>query len=300
MNSPLEPIESSLGIMPALRSHILALIATRFLRTKEGITSFFGETFYGYQYSSMSDIERMIESSLNEFQAWGFVEKAGSIYSATRVGERVSELYIDPLSAKWIIDKMAEKRDSIANLFMITNTKEMQPYVKVTEEAEENFFAYEHMIEGASASDMAEDNGFGYYDPLKPFSTAMMLNDWINEKGESETVKKYNTTPGALFSKITNADWLLYSAAELGRIMHVPTRDIIEMRVRMRYGIKEELLDLIRLEQVGRVRARMLFNAGIKSVADIRNKESHEKIRKLFTKELAEKIISQATGGIME
>lgn len=300
MNSALEPIESSLGIMPLLRSHILALIATKFLRSKEGITTFFGETFYGYQYSSMSDIESIIESSLNEFLAWGFVEKIGSTYSATRMGERVSELYIDPLSAKWIIDKMAEKRDTLANLFMITNTKEMQPYVRVTESAEDNFFAYVHMIDSSPGPGSIEDQGLGYYDPLKPFSTAMMLNEWIEEKGEGEIVKKYGTTPGALFSKITNADWLLYAAAELGRIMHVPTRDIVELRVRMRYGIKEELLDLIRLEQVGRVRARLLFNAGIRSVADIRKKESQELIRKMFTKDLAEKIISQAVGGIME
>jgi helicase len=300
MNSALEPIESSLGIMPLLRSHILALIATKFLRSKEGITTFFGETFYGYQYSSMSDIESIIESSLNEFLAWGFVEKIGSTYSATRMGERVSELYIDPLSAKWIIDKMAEKRDTLANLFMITNTKEMQPYVRVTESAEDNFFAYVHMIDSSPSPGSIEDQGLGYYDPLKPFSTAMMLNEWIEEKSEGEIVKKYGTTPGALFSKITNADWLLYAAAELGRIMHVPTRDIVELRVRMRYGIKEELLDLIRLEQVGRVRARLLFNAGIRSVADIRKKESQELIKKMFTKDLAEKIISQAVGGIME
>ena len=38
----------------------------------------------------------------------------------------------------------------------------------------------------------------------------------------------------------------------------------------MKYGVKEELFPLLKFEQVGRVRARKLFNAGIKDVADVK------------------------------
>ena len=49
----------------------------------------------------------------------------------------------------------------------------------------------------------------------------------------------------------------------------MPRQDLIQARVRLRYGIKEELLDLVRLEQIGRVRARQLFSNGIEKVSDI-------------------------------
>jgi helicase len=40
--------------------------------------------------------------------------------------------------------------------------------------------------------------------------------------------------------------------------------------LRVRYGIREELLPLIRLKGIGRVRARMLYNANIRSLEDLR------------------------------
>ena len=132
---------------------------------------------------------------------------------------------------------------------------------------------------------------YGYYDPVKAFSTALMLKDWIDEVKEPELVKKYSTTPGGLYSKMTNADWLVYSATELAHIMKVPARKLVETRVRMRYGIKEELLDLVRLEQIGRVRARMLFTNGIKTVQDIR--DNKDKVTKLLGKDIAARVFEQ-------
>ena len=43
------------------------------------------------------------------------------------------------------------------------------------------------------------------------------------------------------------------------------------MRFRLRYGAKEELLALLRLEGIGRVRARILFNNRIRDLADIKS-----------------------------
>jgi helicase len=290
IDAGLEPVNSTLGMLPILRTHILAFIATEFLRSKEAIADFFGESFYGYQYGNIREIEDIISEIINEFVDWGFVEKSGSLYRATRIGKRVSELYIDPLSAKWIVDTLPKRRDVIANLFMITNSIEMRPYVRIVEEAEEGFFRYREFIDTWIEGEM---NEFGLYDPLKALSTAYMLNDWINEKSEQEIVEKYSTTPGALHTKLTNADWLVYSAAELAKIMHIPNIDLLELRLRLKYGIKEELMDLVRLEQVGRVRARLMYNNGIKSVADLKKEGAAKTVEKLFGKEIAEKIMAQ-------
>ncbi|MGC8662776.1 MAG: DEAD/DEAH box helicase [Candidatus Micrarchaeia archaeon] len=290
INAKLEPINSTLGMLPILRTHILAFIATQFLSSKEAILNFFSESFYGYQYNSINEIRDITDNILNEFLNWGFVEKKGSIYCATRLGKRVSELYIDPLSAKWIVSMLQKKRDNMANLFMITNSIEIRPYVKETDKAVEMFNRYKSFIDEWLEEEM---NSVGFYDPLKAMSTACMLNDWANEKSEQEIVEKYSTTPGVLRTKLVNADWLIYAASELAKIMHIHNMDLIELRLRLKYGIKEELLDLVRLEQVGRVRARLMYNNGIKSISDLKKENAKKTVEKLLGKEITEKIFSQ-------
>lgn len=293
MSGALDPINSKLGVLPILRSHLLGFISTNFINNKESMSNFFSETFYGYQYDNIREINNNIDKILIELTGWGFIEKIGSQYSATKIGKRVSELYIDPLTARFIIECLLKERDEIGNLFMIANTMEMRPYVKVTKEAEERFASYQNLVSDESVERSMGDYEFGYFDPLKPFSTALMLNEWISEVPEPIIVKKYATTPGALFSKVTNADWLLYSAMELASIMKIRHTRVLEVRVRMRYGIKKELLDLIRLKGVGRVRARAMFDIGIKTISDLREDKSQEKVRELFGKELAKNILEQ-------
>ncbi|MEM4098772.1 MAG: DEAD/DEAH box helicase, partial [Candidatus Micrarchaeaceae archaeon] len=290
IDADLDPINSKLGVLSVLRTHVLAFIATKFARSEESILNFLSETFYGYQYSNMSEIGRIVGEIISELAEWSFIERKGGIYEATRIGSRVSELYIDPLSAKWMIDTMPKVRDDISGLFMISNTIEMRPYVRVTAEAEEAFPEYESMVEH---NNVYAYRDYSYYDPLKPFSTALMLDSWINEKSEQEITSAFATTPGALFAKISNADWLLYSAMELAKLLHMSYSNILELRVRTRYGIKKELMDLVRLEQVGRVRARILYSNGIRSIADLRMSGAEAKVKSLLGAELAKKIMDQ-------
>lgn len=287
MLSDLEPIYSQLGVMPVLRTHVLSFVATGFLTMEDSITAFLYESFYGNQKQERRELKRITRDILDELEEWKFIESEGSSYRATRIGKRVSELYIDPVSAKWIIDSLPRLVDEISCLFMITNTIEMKPYSKVTEEAEEKFVKYGRMLEGQAAY----DNYF--FDPIKPFSTALMLNEWIGEVGEQALLTKYRETPGSIFTKTNNADWLLYSSTELARIVKVNPAKLLEVRVRMRYGIKKELLDLVRLEQVGRVRARLMYDAGIKKVEDLRTEGAKQKVERLFGKDISAKILSQ-------
>jgi len=67
--------------------------------------------------------------------------------------------------------------------------------------------------------------------------------------------------------------------------------------VRMKYGVREELIPLVRLEQIGRVRARRLYKHGLKSIADLRRiplnsleKIVGPKITAIIKKQLGEKV----------
>ncbi|MCL4374096.1 MAG: DEAD/DEAH box helicase [Candidatus Marsarchaeota archaeon] len=281
-----EPIESALGIAPVLRSHVLSFIAEGFLTSRKSILDFMFKTFYSYQFGNKLHIENMIDDVLEDLQAWSFILKNGVSYTATRLGKRISELYIDPLSAKLIIEALEGELDSIGTLFMVANTLEMRPYARVTQEAEEEYAIYMHRHKR-----LFRAYDYESMDPVGAFSTALMLNEWASETKEQDIVKKYSVTPGALYSKITNADWLIYAAIEIAKILRKRVNAMIDMRVRLRYGIKEELMDLVRLAQVGRVRARLLFDNGITSVSDVRN--STEKVKLILGKETAEMIFRE-------
>ena len=45
--------------------------------------------------------------------------------------------------------------------------------------------------------------------------------------------------------------------------------ELANLRRRISYGIREELLDLVRVKGIGRVRARILYKHGIKDLDDL-------------------------------
>jgi len=285
-----EPIDSSLGVASVLRMHILSFIAEDFLNTLDQIESFIKKSFYGFVYGNDSHIKRVVKQVLSELVEWDFVNESYSKFTATKVGKRISELYIDPLSAKWMLEFIGSAKDETSMLYLISNTVEMRPYLRPTEEAEAEYVLYKDKF-GSDLLYKYEELSYGYYNPVEPFTTALMLNDWIKEIDEETMIKKYHITPGALFAKLTNADWIIYAAIELAKLSRVNVRQLVDIRVRLKYGIKAELLDLVRLEQIGRVRARRLFANGITTVKDIR--ENRQKVESLLGKEITAKIYSQ-------
>ena len=103
--------------------------------------------------------------------------------------------------------------------------------------------------------------------------TALFFLDWINEKDDEHLLESYNIKPGETRIKLNTADWLLYCCEELCRLLRLQKliKDIVKLRVRVKYGVKEELLPLLKLEQIGRVRARKLFKNKIKNIGDVRD-----------------------------
>ncbi|MCL5433646.1 MAG: DEAD/DEAH box helicase [Candidatus Marsarchaeota archaeon] len=288
-----ESIDSNLGVLPVLRTHILAFISEEFLNDVNSIINFLNNSFYGMRYGNNSRIKSIVSEVCKELINFNFVDIDNyEKLKATSIGKRVSELYIDPVSAKWIIDSLniIDKNTTIDEiLYLITNTLEMRPYVREVPEVESAYNLYQKF--NSRIYEKYERIDYGYYDPLRVISTALMLKDWVEEEREDEIIAKYHTTPGELHTKIMNADWIIYSTIELAKLIKKNIHELINARIRLRYGVKEELLDLIRLEQIGRVRARLLYDNKIKKVSDIKNNK--QLVYKLLGKEVSEKIFVQ-------
>ena len=66
--------------------------------------------------------------------------------------------------------------------------------------------------------------------------------------------------------------WLLYASSELAVLLgHKDLAPkILKLKDRVWKGVKPELLPLVRLEGIGRMRARVLYDAGFRSVDDLK------------------------------
>ena len=102
--------------------------------------------------------------------------------------------------------------------------------------------------------------------------TALFLKDWVEEIQEDELLETYGVGPGEVHTKLERADWLLYAAEELVRILslHQLRAPLARLRLRLKHGAKEELLPLLQLKNIGRVRARKLHNAGIRNLQAVK------------------------------
>ncbi len=108
---------------------------------------------------------------------------------------------------------------------------------------------------------------------LSEIKTASVLMQWILETPEEKITDHFGIGPGDLRTIVELADWLLYAAQEVAKAigMKDEARAISPLRVRVNYGVKEELLGLVSLKGVGRIRARSLYEAGVKDVRGVKD-----------------------------
>ncbi|MCZ2845537.1 MAG: DEAD/DEAH box helicase [Candidatus Bathyarchaeota archaeon] len=281
VNANSEKIESKLAIEKVLRPHVLSLVASKFIDSIEELFNFFSKTFYAHQYDS-NIIRPKIEKILRFLCEEDMIEIFENFIDATKFGQRVSELYIDPLSAVIIRNALfdrARKLTDLSFLHLISHTPDVTPklYTRIKEEKELNIFAESHidefMIELPDQIIEFENYHFSYSEFLSELKSTCVLIDWINERSEDEILKKHNVEPGDLLRLVQTSEWLLYAMHELAKLYRQQNllKKLSELRIRVKNGIKSELLSLIQLEGVGRMRARSLFNSGYKNINELKN-----------------------------
>ncbi len=295
VHSAAEKIYSKLGRENALRTHILSIIVTGFARNMDELIEFMRNTFYSIQqepWTLRSVIEKIISFLADKKM---IVHKDGLF--ATRLGELVSRLYIDPLSASYMIEGM-EKIDrtglqytELTLLHLTATTPDMR-------------MLYLRTNDYTWLSDFVMDrhNEFIHIPPqfkvdyewfLSQVKTADVILDWIHEMKEEDIVKKFGIGEGDIRSLSETMLWLIHSMSELGAFLKLsPAHKAMGLEKRIEYGASPELLDLIQIRGIGRVRARKLHNAGIKDLVSLRAAKP-EVIARIIGSKMAIKIMKQ-------
>ncbi|MEM4699505.1 MAG: DEAD/DEAH box helicase [Candidatus Nezhaarchaeales archaeon] len=273
IKAPPERIWSKLASEPALRSHVLSYIALLPSADEEDLVSFISNTFYAHQYGLATALPA-VRRVLDFLEREGFITSTSGGYVATMLGLRVSQLYVDPLSAVVLRDGLS-RRDSaspLSYLLLLCSTPDMPKiYLRRGDRRRLEPALDSIQREALVPPPDPDEDPYGFEEYLASLKTALILHDWIEEVAEDSIIERHGIGPGDIYSLSQTAKWIAYAARELCRTLglttHVQPLFILEERLRM--GCREELLELTRLEGVGRVRARALFNAGFKRLEDL-------------------------------
>ncbi len=275
-----EPIKSQLSADGPLRMHLLGLIASSQGMTEDDVINFFEKTLFGSQYKEIT-VRSRVKKALVYLEEEELVIRRNKRFRATDFGKRVAMLYIDPESA--IIMRrginLSERGTghTVGILHLIVQTPDMTPKFNTRGKDEVELDEVVQSKNTEFLVPIPDTSSFEYYrqydELLGDFRTVLALISWISENPEQTILEKYSVEPGDLHRMVDNADWLVYSFGELARLYsrNDLALEVSELRERVKYGIRSELIPLTRLEGIGRVRARSLFGAGFSSIDKLSN-----------------------------
>jgi helicase len=298
-----ERIWSRLAVEKIMRGHVLATVASDFAHTENGIYEFFGKTFYAYQYDVKS-IKSIIGKILKYLYEEEMIGVNGDEIYATMFGKRVSELYIDPVSGVVIHEALKSKpmkATDFSLLHLISHMPDMGPVMRpYAREIDPLALELEkHRDELFTEVPNQWEDRFAFEEFLGEIKTAIVMKSWTEEVSEENLIQQFNVQPGDLYRTIENAKWLLHATDELAGLfgckdLRPLTSELVE---RVSKGIRKELLPLVRLEGIGRVRGRIMFNAGYQTIEDVK-RASVEEISNLplMGPKLAKKVKEQVGG----
>ncbi len=295
LSSPPEDIESRLAAEPALRMHVLALVASGAVATETELETFFRGTLYGHTlpWADLVDhidrVRRFLER--NEFLA------TGPILRATPFGQLTSELYLDPLSAlvlRAMLDRAPLGVSPFALLAGIAAAPDLPPLFLRRDEESPLLERFTQEAEELLVKPEEPPLTLPLEAYLATLKTASVLEAWIAEIPIAEITATFGIGAGDLHAKADDAEWLLFGLGRLAvRFQRRLARPVDDLALRVRYGVREELLDLVRLRGVGRVRARALFRAGYADRESLRAAPVDRIEQVLRSRRLAESVLAQ-------
>ncbi len=271
-----EPVTSKLGTEAALRIHVLSSIAAGYVHDINGMFEFMNQTFLAHQRQGTNMID-LISEIFDFLHKNGFIDKSGFRFFTTPFGNYTSRLYIDPMTSLTLregLDKIHKGKSfstyGLLHMLACCPDSEMLSVGKADYEELESLSAKLEDELILTPNDLPQlQDAYTFYGTLK---TMWLLSRWIDEDKEEAMCDDFNVGPGDIYRHVESAGWLLYAAGMIAELYHYKklTFELETLRSRVRYGIKEELLELASLTGVGRVRARMLLKHGYHKLGDLK------------------------------
>ena len=236
------------------------------------------EVTFGFQKAS-----RISSQVSNSFD----FEAMDNEYEATPMGERVAQLYIDPLSADVLLEglrravrRIVRKTLPVTSFSLCHLVAATPDFISLWPKSKELEFGSELRQKAALVEDELLIESPIDERAMGMVKSAWCTEFWYEEKDLRDIEKELGVTPGDVYSRTDLMGWLLLAAREillrddifadehLGYVAELA--GLLELtRARVRAGCKEDLLQLVQVRNVGRARARTLSKMGIRTPADL-------------------------------
>ncbi len=290
-----EPLESkTLDEDSSLRINLLGFIytASKFNPTSyEKIIKFFSQTFAAYQLSDDSVLEKKVTKQLEKLKEYGMITDENG-FEPTKFGIRIFYLRIDPETAfdmtGYIEDYLRGTKHTFGILYMITNLHEFYSQYPIPDKYE------------GDMDDLIDPNEKLYrnqeFSREYCFKSLLILYKWIDAMTYQDMSDHFDAEPGDIFYIKENAKNLVYIFTEIIKFWRdyakenkqkkivseyqslIDESDLLKLQIQ--HGVPEKYLELVKIKQIGRVRAQILYKNGFKNRLDL-EKVKIEKLAKI-------------------
>lgn len=255
MEGEVEPVSSSLGELKNLPFNVLALMATGIATSEESIMEFYRHTLYGVQ-NNVNALSLPVTEALTFLEENGFIKETLGVWKVSSFGKMVSDLYIDPRSAIVLKEYFNHEHSEDLALYYVSKTSDMIPL----RYRNGHLPMIEFFMDGAGIEDYDEES-------MAAALTAMALKDWIDERSMNDITEKFDIGPGDLQMRVSSAEWISYSLSRLASLYKPEIRTSLErLNLRIKEGVREDVIELTTIPGIGRVRARRLYQNGLQSI----------------------------------
>ena len=213
-------------------------------------------------------------------------EPSAMTYSPTSLGSRVSRLYLNPISGKIIHDGLSRAIEIVSGHDQIRQVSPLTllhlasctpdflplwPRKSDYDTIQGALNGHERELLGDSV-DLEEE---------RRMKGALVVQSWMEEDSLDKIEEEWGVQPGDLRSRVELMEWLLFAMrrilsedetlARTNQSAHKTLFESLEeIHRRVRYGCKSDILGLVSIKGIGRVRAReMSETLGVTSALDV-------------------------------
>ena len=246
-------------------------------------------------------------------------------YEATAMGERVTQLYLDPLSASILrrglrraVRRCVRKDAPVSDFGFLHLAVATPDFVSLwAKSADFEINSPTWLKANATEDELLVEPGYAEA-MLSDIKSAWMVEEWTEETTLRQLEKELDVLPGDVHHRIDLMGWLLAGAQQVLLTddvfadEHLPVvADLVQristLQQRVRHGCKTDLLQLVNIRHVGRQRARELAALGLREPNDVLRMSSKQRstllaqrgwgpvlLDKIFTE--IERVLKRTTG----
>jgi replicative superfamily II helicase len=277
-------LENVGGKYKTLAFHLVSEISFGGIETTDDVNKWFKRSLAFFQNKALSD--NVIDSTLELLKKCGAIVEEDGKWKAKTIGKVASMFYMSPFDVSHLyfnfsklFDLNKQDDDHALSLAIGNIDSQMSNIVNKLEKEEMSLYANKAKMQNGFLLDGAIKAGYAYYCLLSGTNSQALASFQRGIQQDFNRLSQVLIALDSMSGSWNKAGW--FKTLE-GRIA---------------YGVPVHLIDLCKIENIGKVRANKLYDAGVKTAKDIASCDP-QKLSKIINMKIdaVNKMIKQAQG----